>query len=1649
MAGNSGQDRDAQVDVLVAEVVRLRESGDEGKIADLLAQHPDLADSVEGFLRDQEFFARAAQVSQASIDTDANEARQTQVKPRDRTDRPPTVPAAGSSDVAKIAKRPAVTNREPTALAPVPVGPTSHARPAARAVGSPAGQVKPEPATTYVMALPADIAAGVRPFGRYRIEKLLGEGAMGAVYLAHDTQLDRKVALKTPKFNSDNAIRLGKRFRREAQSAATLHHRNICPVYDVGQIDGFDYLTMGYIEGKTLSAYVNPEKPLAQRQIALVIRKLALALQAAHDAGVVHRDLKPSNVIIDREGEPVVTDFGLAGRVDLSADSRLTKTGTILGTPAYMAPEQIEGVHKLIGPRSDIYSLGVVMYELLSGRLPFRGSPASVMGKVLVAKPPSLTDLRADMDPDLAKICDAMMVKHPAKRIALMKEVAERLTAWIRNSRQAEQTPPLSSSATDPAPVRNMVTTGEEMAALPKQAGSRWRANPHEISDARQTHEVKPVGPLLKTKAWFSSLPPRSRWLVAAAGTALPFLVLWGVTILIKITIDDDGNVTKEVTRLEDDDRVSAESDLAPGKPAAGSDPPATESEVVYGPWIDLFDGSGRSEWEHLGVFRIEGNELVANTKGAAKSKQIFEDFELEFEWKLEQGGNSGVYYRADPGVAVNVWPNIQSAEFALDATDSPPAETANGALWNVLAPTTIPQIDPEQFRNAKIVCNGTEVEHWIGGMLVLKYDTSAPSFQQVLANAKNQWFKDEGPLPSGRIYLQSNVGEVRFRKIRIREIRTGAGDWTSLDGNLAAWRLQQAKSETWKPLNQLWSSDGGTLKAKRDGQHWIETIKQYHDFEFECEYRLPNPLTVGANGSGVVLRAVGKNSGGFDPKGIEVDLRPNFDEEQGMGTGCFIGYETQLQNHRGFTQGYGSDSQSRNLGWLKQPSLRSNDWNELRLRCVGQVVEVTINGDLINRGWNLPHRMGSICLRSQNTEVEFRKVRVKELNTLGHDETSNAKIPLDAKAFAGHSYKVFEEVLSWKDAQRRCEAMGGHLATISNSAENRFVLNLVKAKFPKPDSQDAIWVGATDEVNVKRDARTTVHEVSPRWGFLRTSATDPGEPAVPIDLREIGILPGDRVRLKRLGYNSANVPGKPYDPEEKRFYRLCGLFSSSAEILSPDLLHRVPGAIDAGIDVKTSMWNFYSDRQANDIPEDFQIADWQSHDDETLVTVPVDARYLFVHGWIGGFHWRAFKNHGDLRVQISLVRPDDSRVALMTEDGSWKHYSANSSLSGFICEWDGLPIARTSNPAPPALVAGPDASSDTRRDHSGPYEGLTSGTWVSLMPELRSDLNQSSDRPGNEEMEVVLDSIADFSARHARTSFSHDAVVRARIRVKARGELNSNQGLSLGRYVAYVDRGAVGVGKNAGGWKDICRKVEATSFGDDLELSFARIKNRLIVFVNGTKVLDCTDQDFEGGTVGITSLRSTSAFSKVEFMDLSQGDSPNPTTRTSTLRRPQTQVLPIDVTRTYLKTAPNDSARPAIPIDLDALGYAPGDRIRLRKTGRFEQGENTDPRLYGLFSSSKTVLEHTRLHRVPDAIDARKPAWTCKIWETWGGGETNIPEDFAIADFDGKFESVEITIPPKAKYLFVTPWNGAVAIPLHRFSNLAVEISLVSLGNN
>ncbi len=277
-------------------------------------------------------------------------------------------------------------------------------------------------------------------FGRYRILRVLGDGGMGTVYLALDTQLDREVALKVPHVDAANDSDYLERFDREAKTAAKLSHANICQVYDVGEIDGRRYLTMEFIDGKPLSKKVG-SKSLKDLPVIQLVRQVALAVGAAHKLGIIHRDLKPANIMLTSDGRPKVTDFGLARRISVS-HQRLTQKGMIIGTPAYMSLEQLNGTLDDIGPHSDVYSLGVILYELLTAHLPFDVLPdapvTALFAKILTTPPDPPTKYRPDLDPALEAIVLKAIAKEHADRYPTMTEFAAALAEYSASRKQEE-----------------------------------------------------------------------------------------------------------------------------------------------------------------------------------------------------------------------------------------------------------------------------------------------------------------------------------------------------------------------------------------------------------------------------------------------------------------------------------------------------------------------------------------------------------------------------------------------------------------------------------------------------------------------------------------------------------------------------------------------------------------------------------------------------------------------------------------------------------------------------------------------------------------------------------------------------------------------------------------------------------------------------------------------------------------------------------------------------------------------------------------------------------------------------------------------------------------------------------------------------------
>ncbi len=296
----------------------------------------------------------------------------------------------------------------------------------ADAVGT---QAQPATVVQESSGLPTAIYKLPARFGDYELLEELGRGGMGIVYRAKQISLDREVAVKMLLRGQLASDVDEARFRQEAEAAARLLHPGIVPVYEVGKVDGRLFFSMQYVSGDTLATSLD-QAPLPDLEAARIISEVARAIHFAHEQGVLHRDLKPSNILINAEGHAHVTDFGLARRVS-DADN-LTKTGAVLGTPSYMAPEQAAGNRGDVGPAHDVYSIGSVLYHLITGRPPFQAAtPVDVVLKVLEQEPLPPRMVNPRINRDLAMVALRCLQKPPDLRYETAGALADDLDAFL------------------------------------------------------------------------------------------------------------------------------------------------------------------------------------------------------------------------------------------------------------------------------------------------------------------------------------------------------------------------------------------------------------------------------------------------------------------------------------------------------------------------------------------------------------------------------------------------------------------------------------------------------------------------------------------------------------------------------------------------------------------------------------------------------------------------------------------------------------------------------------------------------------------------------------------------------------------------------------------------------------------------------------------------------------------------------------------------------------------------------------------------------------------------------------------------------------------------------------------------------------------
>ncbi|MCM3616307.1 Stk1 family PASTA domain-containing Ser/Thr kinase [Sutcliffiella horikoshii] len=435
---------------------------------------------------------------------------------------------------------------------------------------------------------------GKRLNDRYKVLEVIGGGGMANVYLAHDMILDRDVAVKVLRLDFANDEEFIRRFRREAQSATSLDHPNIVSIYDIGEEDDIYYIVMEHVKGKTLKQYIQQYAPVEQYNAVEIMNQLTSAISHAHENGIIHRDIKPQNILVDDYGTVKVTDFGIAMAL---SSTTITQTNSLLGSVHYLSPEQARG--SLATKKSDVYALGIVMFELLTGRLPFSGESAvSIALKHLQSETPSPKRWNPTLPQSMENVVLKAMAKDPFHRFASVDEMQSDLMTALEPGRMNEpkfNIPDDDDEATKAIPIikgsLGNITNDEETRIRPPEE--------------KQVKEEKDTPPSKQKKK------KKKKWVIALL--VILFLLIGGAvaafTILPSMLLPKDVTIP-DVTDYEYDDAVRELIDLGFVLDEPKDEP---SDDIEKGKVIRTFPKAGDvvKEGKAITIFRSLGKEEV------------------------------------------------------------------------------------------------------------------------------------------------------------------------------------------------------------------------------------------------------------------------------------------------------------------------------------------------------------------------------------------------------------------------------------------------------------------------------------------------------------------------------------------------------------------------------------------------------------------------------------------------------------------------------------------------------------------------------------------------------------------------------------------------------------------------------------------------------------------------------------------------------------------------------------------------------------------------------------------------------------------------------------------------------------------------------
>ncbi|HEX7377484.1 MAG TPA: family 16 glycoside hydrolase, partial [Pirellulales bacterium] len=720
----------------------------------------------------------------------------------------------------------------------------------------------------------------------YELVKELGQGGMGTVYLAKNRMMDRPEVLKViSKALLDRPGAL-ERFQQEIRSAAKLQHGNIVGAYSVLRPGELLVFAMEYVKGQDLSEVVKARGPLPVTNAAFYIHQVANGLQHAFEKGMVHRDIKPNNLMLATDGRKhtvKILDFGLAKATsEKSAEGGLTKSGQMLGTPDYVAPEQTLDAHKA-DIRADIYSLGCTLYFLLSGGPPFEEqSLYAILEAHHKREPKPLNLVRPEVPVELAAVVSKMMAKDPAKRYQTPIEVARALVPFFKPGQSVA--PPSEKPAGEEYPPHPVETAPPPRSItppsfdgqpaplsllglpLPVAMGPVPLQPPPASDDLGVSINVK--RPAIRRRSGWSSLPPWQRWAVLGGGAAA---LLLGIVLLVrtprgtieielsdpdaKVTVAVDGNRV-DIAGL--DGALSLEAgeheytvkgecfetrttrfQVIRGKnapltitlvPKPDSQETAKDVRKTTDGFVSLFDGKDFSGWRIIGNqgWSVRDGAMVAQgsaTPGWLMSDRNYANFELDLDYRLVSGAASGIFLRAREGGSTSGkdFYEVQILDDDASAFAQFGADVKNGAIYRQIAPRKHVAAPAGVWNRLGVVLRGDRVQVRINGVEIV--DGKLPG-------------GPGGNPDTGRIGLQFSEKGVEFRDVRVRELpaeRLAQSDGFTplLNGkDLAGWGLY----ERWAQVSVA-NGEITAVNNRPEADYLFTDRADYTDVHFRCEF--------------------------------------------------------------------------------------------------------------------------------------------------------------------------------------------------------------------------------------------------------------------------------------------------------------------------------------------------------------------------------------------------------------------------------------------------------------------------------------------------------------------------------------------------------------------------------------------------------------------------------------------------------------------------------------------------------------------------------------------------------------------------------------------------------------------------------------------